>query len=302
MMFSICGSWSVPAAASGLGRSPGWSTLVDGLVTGAVVEDAVPPDVPDPDDDSDEEHAASPTAVEPASRPPSSALREKTGGDVTLRTVVTGRAGDNRSAGSVPAMEFADAVRRRHMTRNFRATPLDAELLEGLLAAALAAPSAGNTQGRDLVVLEGDDQTSRYWDTTTDAAWRASSRRFEGMSRAPVVVLAFSDPRAYVDRYAEPDKIRPDGVSVDWVVPYWHTDAAFAVMTLLLGASDQGLGAAFLGNFRGEDALKAELGVPDPMAWFGAVLLGEPELPDPPSPSAARPRRTVADSVHRGGW
>ena len=36
-------------------------------------------------------------------------------------------------------------------------------------------------------------------------------------------------------------------------------DAAFAVQTLLLAASDRAIGAAFLGNFRGEDALKAEL-------------------------------------------
>jgi nitroreductase len=188
------------------------------------------------------------------------------------------------------------------MTRNFRDTPLDHEVLGGLVVDALSAPSAGNTQGRDLVVLEGTDQTSRYWDTTTDAGWRAASRRFEGMSRAPVVVLAFSDPDAYVERYAEPDKVRPDGVDVEWVVPYWHVDAAFAVMTLLLGAADRGIGAAFLGNFRGEDALKAALGVPGRLAWLGAVLLGEPELPDPPSSSAARPRRTVADSVHLGRW
>ncbi len=199
-------------------------------------------------------------------------------------------------------MEFHEAVARRHMTRNFLATPVDRADLDGLLAEALRAPSAGNTQGRDLVVLEGPDQTDRYWKATTDVAWRARSRRFEGLRRAPVIVLAFSDPGAYVDRYAEPDKARPDGTEVEWVVPYWHTDAAFAVMTLLLGAADRGLGAAFLGNFRGEDALKAELDVPTSRRWFGAVLLGTADRPDPPSTSAGRPRRGIEDSVHRGRW
>jgi nitroreductase len=199
-------------------------------------------------------------------------------------------------------MEFADVVRRRHMTRNFRETPLQPGLLDGMLAQALSAPSAGNTQGREFVVLEGAGETARFWDATTDAEWRTRSRRFEGMSRAPVVVLTFSDPGAYVDRYAEPDKTRPDGAEVGWVVPYWHVDAAFAVMTLLLGSADRGIGAAFLGNFRGEDALKSSLGVPEALCWFGAVLLGEPARPDPTSSSSDRPRRTVADSVHRGGW
>jgi len=199
-------------------------------------------------------------------------------------------------------MEFSEAVRRRRMTRNFQEIPLEPSVVDGLLAEALAAPSAGNTQGREFVLLEGPAQTDRYWRATTDAAWRGRSRRYEGMFRAPVVILPLSDPDAYVDRYSAADKIRSDGATVDWVVPYWHVDAAFAVMTLLLGAADRGIGTAFLGNFRGEDALKDELGVPARYRWLGAVLLGHPALPDPPTTSAARPKRTVADAVHRGHW
>ena len=188
------------------------------------------------------------------------------------------------------------------MTRNFSGAPLDPAVVDALLSAALAAPSAGNTQGREFVVLEGPDETAAYWDATTDAAWRDQSRRFEGMSRAPVVVLTVSDPVAYVERYREPDKVRTDGVEVEWVVPYWHVDAAFAVMALLLGAADRGIGAAFLGNFRGEEALKSALGVPAGRRWLGAVLLGEPQQPDPASSSASRGRRTLVEAVHRGRW
>ncbi len=198
-------------------------------------------------------------------------------------------------------MELTEAVRRRHMTRNFTGALLDRALLDALLSDALAAPSAGNTQGRDLVVLEGPEETGRFWNATTDEAWRKRSRRFEGLSRAPVVVLAFSDPAAYAERYREPDKARPEG-TIDWVVPFWHVDAAFLVMTLLLGAADRGIGAAFLGNFRGEESLRDILGVPTNMRWLGAVLLGEPARPDRPSTSASRPRRTLTDSVHRGAW
>jgi nitroreductase len=79
-------------------------------------------------------------------------------------------------------------------------------------------------------------------------------------------------------------------------------DTAFATMTLLLGASDRGIGAAFLGNFRGEERLRRVLGVPERLRWLGAVLLGEAARPDPDPSSLARPRRTLADSVHRGRW
>jgi nitroreductase len=199
-------------------------------------------------------------------------------------------------------MELTEAVLRRRMTRNFTAEPLAPGVVDRLLAGALRAPSAGNTQGREFVVLEGAAETARYWEATTDPAWRSRSRRFVGLSRAPVVVVAFVDPAAYVARYQEPDKARPDGEAVEWVVPYWYVDAAFAVMAMLLGAADSGLGAAFLGNFRGEEALRTALGVPDHLRWFGAVLLGEAATPDPPSASAARRRRTIEDSVHRGRW
>jgi nitroreductase len=199
-------------------------------------------------------------------------------------------------------VELTDAVARRHMTRNFSATPLDPGVVDGLLVTALRAPSAGHTQGREFLVLEGPAETSAYWQATTDQAWRDSSRRFAGLSRAPVVILVFADPEAYVARYREPDKARADGVEVEWVVPFWFVDAAFATMSLLLAATDRGIGAAFLGNFRGEDRLHSVLGVPERLRWLGAVLLGEAVEPDPPSTSSARPRRTVAESVHRGRW
>ena len=130
-----------------------------------------------------------------------------------------------------------------------------------------------------------------FWDATTDEAWRSGSRRFAGLSRAPVVVLPFADPDAYLARYREPDKVRGDGEEVEWVVPYWYVDAAFSIMTLLLGAAEAGIGAAFLGNFRGEDELHAALGRarPVPLARGrpvgrggrarSAVVLGPPTPP-----------------------
>jgi nitroreductase len=199
-------------------------------------------------------------------------------------------------------VELSEVITLRHMTRNFASGPLDHEVVDDLLTLALRAPSAGHTQGRDFVVLEGAEQTDRYWQATTDQEWRSRSRRYAGLSRAPVIILVFADPPAYVARYRERDKERPDGNQVEWTVPFWFVDAGFATMHLLLGATDRGIGAAFLGNFRGEDELRASLGIPDGVRWLGAVLLGQPAEPDPPSSSSARSRRTLDDSVHRGGW
>jgi nitroreductase len=199
-------------------------------------------------------------------------------------------------------MELTEAIRRRRMTRNFSDRPLPDGLVDRILADALRAPSAGNTQGAEFVVLVGPAETDRYWQATTDEVWRRDSRRYEGLRRAPVVVLAYADPDRYVRRYQEPDKARPDGAEVTWVVPFWFVDVAFATMNLLLRAAEEQIGSAFLGNFRGEAELGSVLGVPERMVWMGAVVLGQPATPDPPSSSLTRGRRPFEEAVHRGHW
>jgi nitroreductase len=47
------------------------------------------------------------------------------------------------------------------MARAFSPAPLDPDLVDRLAADALRAPSAGNSQGAELVVLAGPEQTSR---------------------------------------------------------------------------------------------------------------------------------------------
>jgi nitroreductase len=203
-------------------------------------------------------------------------------------------------------MEFLAAARSRRMVRSFSGAPLDPAVLDSLVEVAVGAPSAGNTRGRAFVVLGGRPETALFWDATTTADWRQDSRRWAGLSLAPVIVVVLVSPRRYLDRYAEPDKasagLGPDSGVEAWPVPYWFFDAGASVMALLLGAADAGLGACFLGNFRGEHELLIALGVDDGWRYVGAVLLGEAGGADPVSVSAARRRSPVSESVHRGGW
>src|ERR1700681_2867237 len=108
--------------------------------------------------------------------------------------------------GSFSAMELSDAVHRRRMVRSFSPDPVPADVVDGVLELACSAPTAGNTGGWDAVVLVGPEETAAFWDATTTADWRARSRRWAGLSRAPVVVAMFVDPDAYQARYRQPDK------------------------------------------------------------------------------------------------
>jgi nitroreductase len=202
-------------------------------------------------------------------------------------------------------MELYEAIGSRAMVRSFRTDPVDRTVLERILMAALRAPTAGNTGGTAWIVLSGNDQTAAYWDATTDAPWREASDRFEGMRRAPVVLLSYASAEAYVERYGEPDKaaVSDLGAGVErWPVPYWTGDAAFGVMTVLLAAVDAGLGACILGAFKGEDVLATQLRVPPEWRLFGAVLLGYHDGQDRPSRSLDRSGPSAADRIHWGAW
>ncbi len=204
------------------------------------------------------------------------------------------------AAGGAPT-PFETLVRRRRMVRSYQPTPVAPELIDRLLDTARRAPSAGNTQGTQFLVLEGPDQTGRFWNITLPVEDRAGFG-WPGLLDAPVLVLPMSDEEAYRRRYREPDKAASGLGDGPWPVPYWDTDTAMATMILLLGAVDAGLGALFFGIFRNEDRLLAELGVPAGVRPIGVVALGYPAAGDRPSGSLARGRRPLANVVHRGGW
>ncbi len=190
------------------------------------------------------------------------------------------------------------------MVRAFRPDPVPAAILDRVLDAARRGPSAGFAQGVALVVLEGADQTSSYWDTVTTPAWRTASSRWPGLSAAPVIVIPLANRQTYLDRYSEADKAASGLDRAEaWPVPYWLVDAAFATMLLLLAAADEGLGAVFQGIWRGEEELLSNLGVPEGWKPIGAVALGWPDpRGDHPSPSLSRGRRPWEEVVHRARW
>src|SRR4051812_38980248 len=126
-------------------------------------------------------------------------------------------------------MDLSAVVRSRRMVRAFAPRPVPPEVLDRVLDLARRVPAAGNTQGLDLVVLTGPEETARYWDATL-APGRRAAFPWPGLLDAPVLIIPVADPAAYVERYGEPDKARTGlGEGTDaWAVPYWYVDSAFA--------------------------------------------------------------------------
>ena len=198
-------------------------------------------------------------------------------------------------------MEFQEVVERRRMVRNYEDRPLPPGALDRMLANAVRAPSAGFTQGWAFLVLEGRQDTERFWEASFAGRSREGFAR-PGLFRAPAIVVALSHKDAYLDRYAEPDKGWSDRDESRWPVPYWHVDTGFAALLVLLTAVDAGLGACFFGIFGDRvAAFREAFAVPESHTPVGAITVGY-AAPDRPSRSLARGRRPLADVVHRGRW
>ncbi len=180
---------------------------------------------------------------------------------------------------------FSALLRRRSMTRSFAERDLDPELLRRLVEGSMAAPSAGNSRGVQAVVLTGQAR-DRYWLAATDEAWRATSRRFAGMSRAGAVVLLLCNPDVYTARYAEEDKAS-SGLGAE---EQGHGREGGV-------AEPVGHGPSFLGTFRNEDAVLEAVGRHRPARLFGTVLLGHHDGQDQPSASLSRAVPSKAERV-----
>ena len=187
------------------------------------------------------------------------------------------------------------------MTRAFSPEPLDPRIVDDLLDLATRAPSAGKAQGWHFVVLDGE-RTRRFWDATLSADKRTTFA-WPQLLDAPVIILPFADPGQYLERYSQTDKAATGlGEGIEkWPAPYWTIDTSFAVMTLLLAATERGLGALFFGVFTGEAEVRALVDAPDEVQLLGAIALGWPLGEERSGRSAARTRR-FDEVIHRNTW
>ena len=198
-------------------------------------------------------------------------------------------------------MEFQDVVRKRKMVRTFEDQPIDPAVLERIIANAQRAPSAGYSQGWAFLVLNGKDETERYWNATMSSERRAEFG-WPGMFNAAAIIVCLSNKQQYLRRYALADKGWTDMDEKRWPVPYWDIDVGMAALLILQTAVDAGLGAVFFG-IPDQAAFRKAFGIPDEYTAVGTVAIGHKAPTDRPSPSLKNVGKKPASLVvHRGHW
>lgn len=170
-------------------------------------------------------------------------------------------------------MEFRDVLGHRRMIRTFGPRPIPDAALRRLLRAAQRSPSAGHTQPLELVVVR-DREIRRG---LSAASWSRGARPDAG----DLTVVFCGDLIREAERYGA----RGAG-------KYLYMDIAFAAMLFMLTAIDEGLAAAFIGDFH-EEHVQAVLGLPPHVTPVGIVILGYGD-----EEPRRRPRRPLREVIH----
>lgn len=172
-------------------------------------------------------------------------------------------------------MEVKDAILGRRSIREFGKGEVSRETIIELIELGNAAPSAGNLQARDFVVVE---------DQRTKEKLAAAAGRQDFIAEAPVVVVVCAN----MDRILHYGK---RGVTL-----YCLQDSAASVENMLLAIHDMGLGCVWVGAFN-EFKVSKILNLPGHIRPVAILPIGEPG-----SQPEARKRIPVNELVHYEKW
>ncbi len=167
-------------------------------------------------------------------------------------------------------MEFQEVVEKRASVRAFRPDPVADALVEKLLRNAVRAPSAGNLQPWEFIVVR-DEETKRR------LAQAALEQMF--LAEAPVVIVTCRDVERNAWRYGDRGR--------DF---YSLVDVSCATHMILLTASNEGLGACIVGAYD-DDEVSRILSLPEAVRPVGLVAVGWPA--EEPAPSERIPLEQV---------
>jgi nitroreductase len=155
--------------------------------------------------------------------------------------------------------EIMDYIFKRRSVRSFTDQPVDRQTLTMLMQAAMAAPTAVNSQPWEFVVV-----------TETAVLDRLRQRIVYGQYNAMAIIAVCGSP---------------DVANNEAGKKYWIQDCSAALENILIAAAGLGLGSVWVGVYPEEGKIKAVrqvLSIPDTVIPLGLVYLGHPAEIQPP--------------------
>ncbi len=169
-------------------------------------------------------------------------------------------------------MDVLEAIKERRSIRTFKNEDISAETVEKLIEAARWAPSAGNVQPWEFIIVRKPEIKRKLAEAALNQSF---------IEEAPVVIVVCAD------------EIRSSqGYGVRGKTLYCIQDTAAAIQNIHLAAYAFGLGTCWVGAFR-EERAREILKIPNGVRPVAIIPVGYPaEHPKP------RSRRPLNEIVH----
>jgi nitroreductase len=153
-------------------------------------------------------------------------------------------------------MELIDAITGRRSIRAYTEQKIDRKTIMKIIKAGQLAPSAGNLQGRDFIIVENPQ-------IKTKLAMAAYGQSF--IAKAPVVIIACANQQRSASRYGN------RGYNL-----YSIQDTSAAVQNMLLTCYAMGLGSCWVGAFN-EAHVREILAIPEGIRPIALIPIGYPD-------------------------
>lgn len=148
-------------------------------------------------------------------------------------------------------MDFDSIVFKRRSIRTFLDKDVSDEQIHKLLQYGHAAPSAGNIQPWEFIVVRDEDNKNKIVDTTYIGNNSVDGKPQNWMLKAPVFIAVVANKKRSYDRYGE-----------DALSTIIYLDTSACVQNMLLGVMELGLSSCYVSGFR-KNQLTKVLNLPD---------------------------------------
>jgi nitroreductase len=169
-------------------------------------------------------------------------------------------------------MDVLEAIKGRRSIRAFKSKDVPKEIVEKLINAAIRAPSAGNIQPWEFIIVRKPEIKKALAEAALDQTF---------IEEAPVVIVVCANENRSSQRYGVRGKTL-----------YCIQDTAAAIQNIHLVAYSLGLGTCWIGAFREEEA-KEILKIPQGIRPVAIIPVGYPAETLSP-----RNRRPISQTVH----
>lgn len=173
-------------------------------------------------------------------------------------------------------MEFKKVVEKRRSVRSYTDEDIPQKDIEEIIRIGHTAPSAGNRQARDFIVVKDEEEKERLVENAYGQSF---------IAEAPWVIVVCANKERSAERYDERGKEL-----------YSIQDATAAIENMLLAVVDMGYSSCWIGAFE-EDKVKKQLNIPKGVRPVALLPIGNP---------AQEPRKLEKmdskELTHYGEW